>query len=212
MSKREAPLKGEALKQQIMQVALRHFALKGFSATNMDEIAEEIGINKPSIYYHIGKKEQLFDTVIIKAIEDHQRQLEQSLSKTDKPEERLRAYVLAFAQNFSGENHYLANLILRQVATEGGYFPKQALETMVKVQQRLWGILQQGTEQGIFKAVNPFQIHMLIVGFFTTSATSGVMKQKFAEAVQDEQMPDLSIDLFEAADMIYEMLMATLKG
>lgn len=212
MTKQVVPLKGEELIQEIMRVALHHFAVKGFAAANMDEIAAELGINKPTIYYHIGKKEVLFDKVIDKALDDHVQLLEQKLNNADKPEDCLKAYIHAFAINFSGDNRYLANLILRQVATEDSYFPKSALQKMHRVQTHLWAILQRGMEQGVFRTVNPAIIHMLIVGFFTTTAGGDSMKNKIAESTDQDITHHINVDLLEAADIVFGMLMDTLKA
>lgn len=202
----------EELKQDILHVALRHFAVKGFSNTNMDEIAEELGIHKPSIYYHIGKKEALFEAVVNSALENHLHDLTTRLDRAATPQEKLKAYILAFADTLSGENRYLANLMLRHVATEDGNFPASALEKMMQVQKILREILAEGIRQGIFKPVNPFMIHMLIVGFFNTYAASGHIKQRMADISSDSDILLQNISLHEAADMIYGMLLDTLKS
>ena len=193
-AKKSQTLKGEALKQKILRVAMRHFASKGF--------ADEIGIHKPSIYYHIGKKEALFEAVITSALDNHLHTLQQAMDEATSAEDKLRAYVCTFADNLAGENRYLANLILRQLATEDGYFPEAAMLKMADVRKILQHILNQGIEQGSFKAVNPFMIHMLIVGFFTTYAAGSHVKEKFAEVADEQDILKHAITLHEAADTI----------
>lgn len=210
-AKTSQALKGEELKQEILRVALQHFAKKGFTKTNMDEIADEIGIHKPSIYYHIGKKEAVFDAVIISAMDAHLQKLQQSLGESNTPAQQLKAYITTFADNLVGENRYLANLLLRQIATEDGYFPPEALQKMTAVRKTLQAILALGIEKKVFKAVNPFMIHMLIVGFFTTYAASGHMKQKFAAANSDQDILQQDLSLHEAAEVIYGMLLDALR-
>lgn len=211
LAKKPQALKGEELKQEILRVALQHFAKKGFTKTNMDEIADEIGIHKPSIYYHLGKKEALFDAVIIAALEKHLHSLNTMLLQTAKPQQQLRAYITAFADNLSGENRYLANLLLRQIATEDGYFPDAALQSMSEVRKILQQILAQGIEQQVFKPVNPFMIHMLIVGFFTTYAASGHMQEKMAAIPDELDILQHAPSLHEAAEMVFTMLLDVLK-
>lgn len=44
---------------QILVVALKLFADKGYEATSMREIAEHLGISKPALYYHFDSKEDI---------------------------------------------------------------------------------------------------------------------------------------------------------
>ena len=53
--------------QEIMDVAARIFSQKGYEATSIQEIAEEVGILKGSLYYYIDTKEDLLFGVIKEA-------------------------------------------------------------------------------------------------------------------------------------------------
>jgi Transcriptional regulator len=52
---------------QMLQVAERVFGSRGFQATTMDEIAEQVGVTKPLIYDYFGSKEGLFAATIERA-------------------------------------------------------------------------------------------------------------------------------------------------
>jgi len=51
-------------KQQIMSVALNLFINNGYEKTSLADIAKQIGITKPAIYYHFESKEALFLAVV----------------------------------------------------------------------------------------------------------------------------------------------------
>lgn len=51
-------------KEKILKVALDCFASSGYDGTNLQEIADKVGIVKSALYRHFKSKEELFDTLI----------------------------------------------------------------------------------------------------------------------------------------------------
>ncbi|WP_036746047.1 TetR/AcrR family transcriptional regulator [Paenibacillus sp. UNC451MF] len=56
---------------KIKAAALRLFALKGYEATPLSEIAKEVGIKTPSLYAHFKGKEDLFLAIFEDVIQEH---------------------------------------------------------------------------------------------------------------------------------------------
>jgi len=50
---------GASTRERILDVALDLFTDQGFDATSMREIAEQLHISKPAIYYHFASKEEI---------------------------------------------------------------------------------------------------------------------------------------------------------
>jgi AcrR family transcriptional regulator len=46
-------------RDRILDVALELFTAKGYDATSMREVAEQLGITKPALYYHFDSKEDI---------------------------------------------------------------------------------------------------------------------------------------------------------
>jgi AcrR family transcriptional regulator len=57
----------ERTRQEILDVAAREFADRGFAGGRVDEIAEQTRTTKRMIYYYYGSKEQLFVAVLERA-------------------------------------------------------------------------------------------------------------------------------------------------
>jgi AcrR family transcriptional regulator len=53
-------LTAEQRRQQLFDVALELFAVRGYRATTMDDIAERAGVTKPLVYQHFSSKRALY--------------------------------------------------------------------------------------------------------------------------------------------------------
>lgn len=50
---------GEARREAILNAAAAAFVENGYGATSVDDIAERLGVSKPTLYYHVGGKQEL---------------------------------------------------------------------------------------------------------------------------------------------------------
>ena len=80
------------------------FRKKGFKATSMRELAENIGVEAPSLYNHIGSKSELLQNICFKIANDFTVQLqlvEDSKQKTiQKLEELIRFHIHMMVDSF----------------------------------------------------------------------------------------------------------------
>lgn len=99
-------------KTQILDVAERLIAEKGFAATTLRNIVGKAGVNLAAVSYHFGSKEELFRAVVHRiavAVVDRQRELLEQLSqKTATPsvEELLTAFLMPSLEFVMGDEHY----------------------------------------------------------------------------------------------------------
>ncbi|WP_394525578.1 TetR/AcrR family transcriptional regulator [Paenarthrobacter nicotinovorans] len=64
MTERGSYAKGVAKKNEILAVALRLVAEKGYTNATLREIAEEVGLTKNGLLHHFGSKEALFAEIL----------------------------------------------------------------------------------------------------------------------------------------------------
>lgn len=60
-------------KQVILAAALDLFSTQGFEATSMQQIAEAVGIRKPSLYSHFAGKQEILDELVRTTIEQYEK-------------------------------------------------------------------------------------------------------------------------------------------
>lgn len=87
--------------KKIQETALKYFSEKGYEATTLADIAQEIGIKKPSIYAHYDSKMTLFMSIVADAVADYRQCWRNALAATAGLPADERLYAL-----FSQVAHY----------------------------------------------------------------------------------------------------------
>ncbi|SER33581.1 transcriptional regulator, TetR family [Sphingobium sp. YR768] len=82
---------GRSRRQQIVAIAARLFARKGYRGTSMRDIGEQAGILGGSLYHHIKSKDALFVDLHNSALDRAARLIAMAVSAQDDPWARLEA-------------------------------------------------------------------------------------------------------------------------
>lgn len=62
-----------AAKQRILDAALELFSLYGYEATSVGQIADAVGIKKPSLYSHFVNKQAIFDALVKEMVHRYEK-------------------------------------------------------------------------------------------------------------------------------------------
>jgi AcrR family transcriptional regulator len=88
----------------IRKAAGRVFHQRGFHAATLNDVAGEAGVDRASLYYYVGSKEQLFRDVVSEAvtanIETAEAIAAESGSAADKLTRVIRGLMTSFEQNY----------------------------------------------------------------------------------------------------------------
>jgi len=174
--KRAAPGRGhdpEMTRQNILAVATREFAEKGYSGARVDEIAAHTNTSKRMIYYYFEDKEGLFVAVLEEAYR-RIRQIESTLDLAHlKPDTAIRALV-GFTFDYQNSNEDFIRLVMVENIHKGVHLARsQAIQQLnVSVINTLRDIYKRGVKDSIFrKGIDEIDLHMTISAlcFFNVS-------------------------------------------
>lgn len=97
--------------RQILAVAEETFAVEGYQAASMDDIAHLVGLSKPMLYEYFGSKEGLLITCLHRAKRELLDATTRAAESARDPEQLLHDCLLAFFR--FGEDHARAWALLR---------------------------------------------------------------------------------------------------
>lgn len=77
---------------QVLDIALRHFWAEGYSAARLDDICQEAGITKPSLYNAFGDKSALYKAALNHYEAMFQHRVMMTLDSATSVEEAIQQY------------------------------------------------------------------------------------------------------------------------
>ena len=103
------------MKKRILDIATSEFAILGYSALSMNNLAKKLDINKGTIYYHFKDKKSLYNEVILSLIQLDKDEREAIVNSTLEPKEKFKQYIKSLI-NTMGDNPNIIPLALREMA------------------------------------------------------------------------------------------------
>ena len=200
---------GKPSNEDILDIATQAFGEKGYDGARVDEIAKAVGVNKATLYYRIGDKDALWTAVLKRIFENKAGQMEEMLATVKAPEERLHAFARIMVHEQSPER--FGAIMLREIADGGRNLPDDILPFMGRIVGVLEDIVAQGVDQGVFKPINPFLLHMALVGGCTLYSCNGPIRRRVAARAPQGARIKTELSLEDAADTIAEMLLGGVR-
>jgi AcrR family transcriptional regulator len=171
----------ENKRQKVLKAAASLFLQKGYAATTMDEIAARAGIAKGTVYLYFKDKTDLYASLLEERIGALLEELKAVAEPAAGPAERLEAMVRCnlhfIAKRYSGAE-FMADLsvghdpeMLKTVRTR--FTPRFG-----EVLQLFAGVIRDGTEQRVFRAVDPFETAARIFGLINVNLMRRALDRK----------------------------------
>jgi TetR/AcrR family transcriptional regulator, cholesterol catabolism regulator len=140
-------------RDEIVEIAAKLFKQKGYSATTMREIAEQVGMEAASMYNHIKGKDALLTEICFRIADEYIAQLTLIDTQFHGPIEKLKALIRLHIRIVfkDSEGISVAN-------NEWKHLPEAALEKFKAsrrdYEMRFAKIIEEGIEKGEINDVN----------------------------------------------------------
>jgi AcrR family transcriptional regulator len=178
--------------EEILAVSARLFREKGFTATTMEDIAAELYITKPALYYYIKTKHDLLYEICESAINRLIEGVQQIKDLHSAPEDRLRDLVRLHVSMFS-ENGDIITVYLADEselpAEKRDFIRSRSREYEAMYRE----ILAQGMTEGVFRDLD---VHMAV------RAISGMCNW-----LSSWYRPDGQMGVDEIADIFVDLIL-----
>jgi AcrR family transcriptional regulator len=179
MNSRTLKEKRNRTTRRILKAATKIFSESGFDGARVDHIAKRAGVNKATIYYHIGDKASLYAQVIHDQFGNAASQVIRNIKATLSPEDKLKTYVRTLA-GIVDQHPEMAAIMLREQACGGKNLPEVVAQDLAGIVGIITDILDEGAEQGIFIKTTPFIVHLMIIGAIVLFKMSTPIRSKYS--------------------------------
>lgn len=103
----------KAKREVIAEAAIRVFNRMGFQGASMTAVAEELGVDRGSLYYYVSSKEALFDEVVRTVVERNLELVRRIQSSKISPRRKVRDLIVALMSSY-GEHYPLFYIYIRE--------------------------------------------------------------------------------------------------
>ena len=147
-----------------MQAALTCFADKGYHRTRMDDIVEQSGLSKGTLYWHFKGKKELFISLLNWLMFDFGEEAfvcPDNLSASDK----IHAIAMLFVDRFEQIIPFTKVILDFWAQTFDDEQVQQMFDSLLQhFQEQLGLIITEGIARGEFRAVNESQVALALMG------------------------------------------------
>jgi AcrR family transcriptional regulator len=135
------------VRREILSVATRLFASRGFDGASLGDIAAEVGVRKPSLLYHFSSKDELRQAVLDDVLARWNETLPRLLIAATAGEDQFDAVTREIV-SFLRADPDRARLILREALDRPNDFRSQLARHVQPVIVNLAGYVRKGQKHG----------------------------------------------------------------
>lgn len=160
IGQRRAAAKGEGSaayterREEIKRAAGELFKRHGFRGTSIGKVAEALNLDRATLYYYIGSKEELFDEVVSEAVEENLRVAKAILARDAPAPEKLHELVTSLMRSYAEHYPFLYVFIQENLSHVSGSrrsWSRRMRNINKQYEDVVIAIIQQGVDDGVFR-------------------------------------------------------------
>lgn len=142
-------------RDELVRVAAMLFKDKGYNATTLNDIAKSADLDRASVYYYIGSKEEFFKEVIKSAVDQNIEEVEKLLRvRSLDPVQKLEKLIALLMTSYDECYPYMYVYIQEQmhvVAEEGTSWAQNMAQQTHRFEKAALTLIDQGIQKGLLR-------------------------------------------------------------
>jgi AcrR family transcriptional regulator len=151
--RRRRPRDRDVKREAVIRAAARAFNARGYHNTSLDDIAADLGVTKPTVYYYVENKEQLLFECFLAGLHPIREAFREAQLRGGSGRERLNAVIRGYALAIASEYGWCMVRAHDQDLRPGMRRQINALKS--EIDQGIRGLLQAGVDDGSIQPCDP---------------------------------------------------------
>lgn len=148
-------------RREIAEAAVRVFNRLGFQGATLSAVADELGMDRASLYYYISSKEELFDELVRTVVERNLELAKRNQASDMSPRRKLQELMTALMSSY-GEHYPLFYIYIRENLSHVGEKRSEWSRYMRKLNKEtvdaVIAIIEQGYADKSFRNVGSSRV------------------------------------------------------
>ena len=158
------------IKRSVLDAAAELFAERGYSGTNLRDVADRLKMSRTALYYHFPSKEKLLEALIEEVTVATEQQYQQLATQQDvDPEQALRR-VTSLTARWVMNHRILFRVLDRSEAEIPPDLERSHAASKRSILSNLVSIIERGIRSGVFRPDDSHMVAFAILGMCNWTA------------------------------------------